>query len=387
MRQLFPPRAFVDFGPVLLDPAGATPNVQRILGSSTASLRSQLRLLCPKRAGVYGMIDQHGELLYVGKAKSLRTRLLSYFRVRGRPAKAGKIIRRTSAIAWESCPGEFAALLRELELIRRWRPRGNVQGQPLRFRHAFVCLGRRPAPYVFAAKAPPRSALAVHGPLPWNRLTVEAIRRVNELFRLRDCPEKQVLSFPDQAELFPASRPAGCLRHEIGSCLAPCTGTCARRDYQTQVRAARAFLDGIDIEPLAVVERDMHAAASIEAFERAALLRDKWRALSWLCHRLQRLREAREKLTFVYPQSSWWYLIHGGRAIRMVTAPRDPTSAREAMATLRAVYFDSSRGLLVDSYEHADGLMLVSAWFRKFPRELKRTFAPAEAVARCQKFI
>src|SRR5262245_47330452 len=136
MEKLFPAGCFVDFGPMLLDPKGLTPPIFRIQGATPAKLRAELRILCPRKPGVYGMVDANGELLYVSKAKSLLLLLLSYFRKRGMPAKAGKIIRRSTEIVWEVHAGEFAALLRELELIRRWRPRGNVQGQPLRRRHA-----------------------------------------------------------------------------------------------------------------------------------------------------------------------------------------------------------------------------------------------------------
>src|SRR5262249_4409319 len=199
-------------------------------GPSQSKLRAELRVHCPRKAGIYGMVDQHGELLYVGKAKSLRVRLLSYFRKRGRPAKAGKIIRHTATVAWEIHQGEFAALVRELELIRRWRPRGNVQGQPLRRRHAFVCLGRRPAPYAFVHQKPPKSVIASYGPVPLGLRALEAVRRLNDHFRLRDCPEKQEMIFSDQRELFggrahethsaslsnPEIRAPGCMRFELG---------------------------------------------------------------------------------------------------------------------------------------------------------------------------
>jgi excinuclease UvrABC nuclease subunit len=92
------------------------------------------------------MLDQDEQLIYVGKAKNLRTRLHSYFRKKGRPAKASKIVAQAKSFVWEIMPSEYAGLLRELELIRRWRPRWNVQGQPLRRRLTFVCLGRAPSP-------------------------------------------------------------------------------------------------------------------------------------------------------------------------------------------------------------------------------------------------
>src|SRR5262249_40548690 len=146
----------------------------RTADGKAGRLRSQVRLLAPRKPGVYGMLDAHQELLYVGKAKNLRARLLSYFRPRSRAPKAGKIVAQTTCLLWEGGPDEFASLLRELELIRRWRPRFNVQGQPLRRRLTFVCVGRQPAPYVFLTPNPPRTATAAFGPVPAGHRAAEA---------------------------------------------------------------------------------------------------------------------------------------------------------------------------------------------------------------------
>src|SRR5581483_7479451 len=114
--SLFAGRTFSDFGPDHLHPAPQPPPVHLLEGPGNALLRSRVREHGPKHPGVYGMVDRHGDLIYVGKAKCLRTRLLSYFRPRSRDPKAGRILEHTSAIACEVCPSEFAALHRELEL-------------------------------------------------------------------------------------------------------------------------------------------------------------------------------------------------------------------------------------------------------------------------------
>src|SRR5262249_22454823 len=240
-----------------------------------------------RRPGVYGMLDRHGDLVYVGKAKSLRTRLLNYFRPRSRDARARRIIDHTCALVWEVCPSEFAALPRELELIRRWRPRFSVQGQPTGFRFTYVCLGRKPAPYVFLARRAPAGALASFGPVPSGRRAAAAVRRLNDCFRLRDCAQSQEMIFAEQGELFPLPLTAGCLRHEIGTCLGPCAAACTRADYSAQVTAARAFLAGTDTSVLKRLQCEMTAAAAELAFERAATLRDKLLALRWLYEQLE----------------------------------------------------------------------------------------------------
>src|SRR5262249_14915687 len=151
--------------------------VYRITGPRVSKLRLQVQQECPRRPGVYGMLDAQEELIYVGKAKCLRSRLLGYFRVGSRDPKAGRILEQTRTILWERAASEFAALLRELELIRRWQCRFNVQGQPGRRRPQYICLGRRPAPHAFLARQPPAGALACFGPVPAGRRVREAVRR------------------------------------------------------------------------------------------------------------------------------------------------------------------------------------------------------------------
>jgi excinuclease ABC subunit C len=385
---LFSSHAFVHFGPTQLDPGGQLPRLFQIESPRVSGLRCRVREESPRRPGVYGMVDEPGELLYVGKAKSLRCRLLSYFRPRSRDPKAGRILQRTSAIVWECCPSEFAALHRELELIRRWRPRFNVQGQPWGKQLSYVCLGRRPAPYVFLARRPPANVLASFGPVPGGARAREAVRRVNDWFRLRDCPEAQDMVFADQSELFPVLRSAGCLRYEIGTCLGPCAAGCSRPAYAERVRAARAFLAGNDASPLETLEQQMNAAAAALEFERAAALRDKREALAWLRDQLDRLHLAREKHSFVYPVTGvdgqdLWYLIHGGRTVAVLAPPRDADRERAA-AVLETVFQGNPAGTDAVAPQDMDHVLLVTAWFRRHPEERKRTMPPGAALALCR---
>src|SRR5437899_4372064 len=118
MGHLFHCDRFVAFGPSKLLPTDSAP-LSRIEGKRPISLRNQVGKSCPRLPGVYGMLNAEQELIYVGKAKCLRSRLLSYFRTKSRDRKAAHIIRQSRWIVWERAPSEFAALVRELELIRR----------------------------------------------------------------------------------------------------------------------------------------------------------------------------------------------------------------------------------------------------------------------------
>lgn len=348
-------------------------------------LRGQVRRDCPKTPGVYGMLDAHGDLIYVGKAKRLRQRLLTYFRPKSRDPKAGKVLRQARSIVWETVPGEFSALLRELELIRRWQPRLNIQGQPRRRRPVYVCLGRPPAPYAYLSSRPRGTTVRCFGPLPSGDFARAAVRVINDAFQLRDCPQPQTLSFADQVELFPREQVPGCLRFDIGTCLAPCAAACTSWDYERQVRQASAFLQGKDNALLAKLEASMKQAARAQTFERAASMRDQLEALRWLNARLERLRDAQAKHSFVYAvedhhERQLWYAIQRGFVVATLPAPVDAATASEARTRLQEIFGNPGRNAAPVSAERLDELFLVLSWFRKHGAAA-RTLSPDTALA------
>jgi excinuclease ABC subunit C len=387
VSQLFSPRKFVDFGPNYLLPFMPPLAPRLIEGPKSSTLRRQVRECGPRRPGVYAMLDRHGELIYVGKAKCLRNRLLSYFRPRSRDPKAGRILSHSTAIAWEICSSEFAALHRELELIRRWRPRFNVLGQPHARRPTYLCVGRLPAPYVFLARQPPRDVLAWYGPVANGSRAGEAVRRLNDWFRLRDCPQQQQMHFEEQGELFPAERSFGCLRYEIGTCLGPCAGACSRRDYFDNLRALQAFLDGTDLSLLKALQNEMALAAGQQAYEKAAVLRDRLAGLTWLHQQLEQMRQLRRQGSFIYPlrgqdEQTLWYLIRTGQTVATVPLPTDRLAADRVAALIEAVYGKEYTGTREQLTAQRDSVLLVAAWFRRYPQERQRTLSPAETLAR-----
>jgi excinuclease ABC subunit C len=323
------------------------------------------------------MVDRRGEFIYVGKAKCLRARLLSYFRSKSRDPKAGRILRHTRRLNWEPASSEFAALLRELELIRRWQPRFNVQGQPKRRRRLYVCIGRKPAPYVYLRTHPPANAQDCYGPVLARDEAREAVRRLNDCFGLRDCPQSQPMFFADQKELFTLPLTAGCLRHEIGACLGPCVGECTRSDYHKRVRAVRHFLMGNKSALLGTLETEMEAASESMLFERAAVLRDKLAALTWLRNQLNRIKQMRQRQSFIYPidgvdGQQTWYFIHGGQVMAALPAPIDNESRRKAAKTAHSLAGKPLLGEHAVPVDDLDGLFLVATWFRRHDNEKSR---------------
>jgi excinuclease ABC subunit C len=231
------------------------------------------------------------------------------------------------------------------------------------------------------AARPPATAFAVFGPVPAGRRSAEAVRRLNDWHRLRDCPQKQTMAFADEQELFPVLRAAGCLRHEIGSCLGPCAGACTRADYAGAARAAVAFLEGVDGAPLEMLEREMNAAAAALEYERAAVIRDRLESLRWLSDRLAHLRECRRH-SFVYPLTDLWYLIRQGRVCTVLPAPQDEGSHQAAAMALAEVYGkEAPPG--PPTLEEIDGVLLVASWFRRHKDERLRTLTLTEAERVC----
>jgi excinuclease ABC subunit C len=325
------------------------------------------------------MLDERKRIIYVGKAKNLRTRLLSYFRTESRDPKAGRILKHTHAVVWEQASDEFAALLRELELIQRLCPRFNVLGRPGFQRHHYLCIGKSPAPYVYVSTSPTGKETGCYGPLTVRDRSEDAARRLNDWFKLRDCPQTVPLAFADQPELFTGDRAPKCLRFEIGNCAGPCVGACTRTDYLAGARAAKTFLDGRDRSLLRKLRELMEQAAVSFAFEKALAMRDRIEALEWIDNRLALLRKARTQHSFVYPLTGSdgkerWYLIHSGQ-VRAVTVAAQTDGERNMVSALIARVFSAGPGQAVLSDVAVDSVLLVAAWFRKNPAEREKLVA------------
>ncbi len=345
----------------------------------------------PARPGVYGMIGREGELLYIGKSRRLVSRLLGHFAAGGERAKSRRIVERTARLVWETWPDELSALLRELELIRRWRPQYNVRGLTRYPRATYIAVGRDRAPgtYLTTGKGPGEAA--VFGPIRGGRRGAEWLRVLNDHFGLRDCSSRIPISFSDDRVFFAQQRTAACLRHALGTCLGPCAAGCTTRRYRKQVRAVRAFLSGNGGDELDRLEAQMRAAAAAEQYELAATLRDTWKTLGELSATLRRLRDAEDRYRFVYPLrrqgggGTTWYLIDRGRVTAATPAPRTAGAARRCQRLIETV-FGTEGGVPTDR-DDMEVLLLVAGWFKQHPAELERTLDPEAAGAYCRTLI
>jgi excinuclease ABC subunit C len=340
-------------------------------------LRTRVRALTENRPAVYRMLDATGRILYVGKAKRLRTRLLCYFRAAYPDDKAARILYAASQITWDYVPSEFAAYLSELRQIRKYRPHFNHRGNLTR-RSILIKISSEPAPRVFAGSAATHEDAGCYGPFRSRARTAEAVRTLNDLLGLRDCAAKMPMVFAGQGDLFDAPRTAGCMRYEFGHCAGPCAGFVAELEYRRRVETAAAFLEGRTLQPLDRVIRAMQEASDAGRYELAARWRERFEQLEWLVAATSRARTARDLLTFVYRDPGDYgddraYVIRQGVVRAGFPFPSTPIEreAFRAVVAEEAARPDAPSGPL--PLDSIDEILLLTAWFRAHPEALRRT--------------
>ncbi|MFT3765714.1 MAG: GIY-YIG nuclease family protein [Minicystis sp.] len=360
----------------------SSPNPRRpSTAEEIAAMRAEVRAGAADRPGVYRMIAEDGEVLYVGKSKRVRTRLLSYFRCKG-GEKGERILRRARRVAWEYAPSEFAALLRELALIQRFAPKYNVVHKREARHYAFVRITRGSAPKLQVVRGAPPAGKACYGPFVGAGYLADAVRRLSDALGLRDCSEQVPMSFDDQQVLIPLGpRTPGCHRHEIKRCLGPCVAGCSARAYAERVDLARAFLEGEDDAILTGLRRDMDVASARLEYERARALRDRLQRLEGLRAQFDTLRFAAQELTFVYPVAGFGgedrvYLIRRGSVRAELPAPRSEAEEAHLQALTTEIFARPERPHAPILPRELDQLLIVAAWFRRHPEELSRTRRP-----------
>ncbi len=223
----------------------------------------------PLAPGVYRMIGTGGEVLYVGKAKSIKKRILSYARGAGLETRIARMVAATTSIEFVTTATETEALLLEANMIKRLRPRFNVL---LRDDKSF--------PYILITRGDKAAQICKHrgarnrdgdyyGPFAAVNAVNRTITALERAFLIRSCSDTVF-----------ESRTRPCLLFQIKRCSGPCTGEIARADYDELVREAKAFLSGKSRAVKEELAREMDEAAEALDFERAAALRDRLAAFS-----------------------------------------------------------------------------------------------------------
>jgi excinuclease ABC subunit C len=342
-----------------------------------SALRARVKALAEQRPGVYRMVDHTGRVLYVGKAKRVKARLLSYFHAHFPDDKGARILQAAATITWDYAPSEFAAQLTELREIRRFRPPYNLQMNRRR-RAAFLTVTLGGAPRLAMTTTTGRTDLRYFGPFASPTRAAAAVRVLNDLLGLRDCAEKMPVVFAGQGDLFAEPARAGCSRYEFGTCSGPCAGLVSERRYRDQVEAAIRFLDGAAIQPIDRAVDAMMEASDRHDFEAAARWREKFELLEWLLAAAARARSAIGLLTFVYRDPGTFgddraYLIRHGLVRASYPFPTTPIEVEAFRAVVRAEVATPlpPAGLLEAAT--LDEMLLVMSWFRRHPESWRRT--------------
>lgn len=261
------PRADKPNLPQLLD-LPAKDQASESLASGIGIIQGYLKQL-PAKPGVYRMLARDGEVLYVGKARSLRARVGQYAQGRAHASGTHRMVSLTASMDFIVTATETEALLLEANLIKRFRPRFNVllrddksfPSIAIRENHASPALQKHRGARSFPGR--------FFGPFASAHAVNHTLNTLQKAFLLRSCSDS----------VFEA-RTRPCMLHQIKRCAAPCVDRVDRSEYARLVEEACDFLKGKSVELQARLSQEMSAASEALDFEKAARLRDRIRALA-----------------------------------------------------------------------------------------------------------
>ncbi|MFP6795585.1 MAG: excinuclease ABC subunit UvrC [Pseudomonadales bacterium] len=252
-----------------------------------------------RRPGVYRMLDSQGDVLYVGKARNLRSRVTSYFRASGLATKTIALMNKVRDIQVTVTASETEALLLEQSLIKAERPVYNVLFRDDKS-YPYICLTEHPFPRLTLHRGTKHQAGRYFGPYPSAGAVRESIQVLQKLFQLRSCEDG-----------FYKNRSRPCLQHQIGRCSAPCVGLVGTDEYSADAGLAEMFLEGRSRAVLEELKQRMETAAMAREFEQAARYRDQIAQLRRIQENQYVHTESGEVDVFALAQESSYTCVQG----------------------------------------------------------------------------
>jgi excinuclease ABC subunit C len=234
----------------------------------------QILKILPQQPGVYQYFDEAGEILYVGKAKSLKNRVSSYFnKQQYENGKTKVLVRKIADIKYIVVETELDALLLENSLIKKYKPRYNIMLKDDKT-YASIVIKKEDFPRVFPTRQIIRDGSEYFGPYPSGRTMHTVLDLIKKLYPMRTCN----LALTDKN--IQAGKFKVCLEYHLGNCKGPCEGKQTAEDYNKGVEAARTILKGNYTELIRDLKQMMVEFANRYEFELAQEVKDKIEVLS-----------------------------------------------------------------------------------------------------------
>jgi excinuclease ABC subunit C len=218
----------------------------------------------PNHPGIYQMLGDNDEILYVGKAKNLKKRVASYFSSAQRDPKTLALVKHIKNIDITIARSENEALILECNLIKKNRPRYNVIFRDDKSYPYILITNEHPYPRIDFYRGPLKKDNQYFGPYPHSTAVRETIHLIQKVFQIRTCSDN-----------FFASRTRPCLHHQIGLCSGSCAGLIDPEEYQQNVRHAILFLQGKNELIVDELTKQMEAAAKALNYELAGRVRNQ----------------------------------------------------------------------------------------------------------------
>lgn len=225
----------------------------------------------PAKPGVYRMYGAKGEVLYVGKAKNLKSRVSSYAQGRGHSNRILRMISETRAMEFVVTATETEALLLEANLIKQLKPRYNVILRDDKSFPFILVAEDHEAPQILKHRGAQKRPGQYYGPFASAGAVNRTLNTLQKAFLLRSCTDSVY-----------EGRTRPCLLHQIKRCSAPCVGLVSNEEYKELVAEANDFLSGKSAEVQKLLSEQMEQASADLDFETAAALRDRIKALSYI---------------------------------------------------------------------------------------------------------
>ncbi|HEY8191043.1 MAG TPA: excinuclease ABC subunit UvrC [Alphaproteobacteria bacterium] len=223
----------------------------------------------PDTPGVYRMLGEKGDTLYVGKAKALRKRVITYANMERLPVRIQRMVALTCALEFVHTHTEVEALLLETNLIKELNPAYNVLMRDDKSFPYIHITGDHEFPLLAKHRGARKAKGDYYGPFAAAGAVNRTIVAMQKAFMLRNCTDS-----------FFAQRTRPCLQYHIKRCTGPCVAMVTAKSYAGQVKDARAFLSGRSAEVQARLAKAMQEASERQDYEAAAFLRDRIRALT-----------------------------------------------------------------------------------------------------------